>query len=107
MKSSIDFRIGNWQVGSIGNTAGVFVGNNLQYGWRMSSKQNQASRNITGDHNWIQDAVNEVLDPDGIDTWVQKTPPGASTVPPSLALAPAQTGRQWRRLPDWLSDWAD
>jgi hypothetical protein len=86
MAHFIDFKVGGFKVGRIQSTSGVFVGQNLQYGWRTSSKQNQASRNVTGDYNYSEDALNQIDDPDMLDTWVQKPLPFTNVNPPSPAL---------------------
>lgn len=94
MAHFIDFKVGGFKVGSIQSTSGVFVGQNLQYGWRTSYKQNQASRSITGDYNSVEDALNQIDDPDLLDTWVQKPLPFTNTNPPSPALLELYNNRK-------------
>jgi len=83
----IDFHVGGWKVGSIGQSAGIFVGQNLQYGWRSSLKTNQSSSRVAGDGNCLYNEQNTIQDQDMLDTWVQKAPPYAALQPPSPALA--------------------
>ncbi|MCL6445017.1 MAG: hypothetical protein K6T83_16445 [Alicyclobacillus sp.] len=94
MAHFIDFHIGGWQVSSIGNSSGVFVGQNLQYGWRHSSKLNATGGNVIGDYNHVRHQQTTVLDPDMLDTWVQKGPPTVDLVPPSPALLQALARRR-------------
>jgi hypothetical protein len=85
MANFMDFKFGGVKVGSLGLSSGIFVGQNLQYGWRQSEKFNSTSRNVSGDYNYIEDALNQIQDPDLIDTWVQKPLPWTNLVPPSPA----------------------
>lgn len=85
MANFIDFHIIDWKVGSINSTAGLFAGENLQYKWHLSSKVNVANRGTMGDYNVLSSPVNQVYDPDVLDTWVQKAPPYLSLKPPSPA----------------------
>ncbi|MDQ0188400.1 hypothetical protein JI721_15780 [Alicyclobacillus cycloheptanicus] len=87
MAHFIDFHIGGLRVGSLDNSSGIFTGQNLQYGWRHSEKDNNAAPRVAGDHNVIQGASYSVVDPDLLDTWVQKAPPLANQPVPSPALA--------------------
>ncbi len=96
MAHFIDFKVGGFKVGSIDSTAGVFIGQNLQYGWRDSSKVNQASRSITGDYNYAQDTTNQIEDPDLLDTWIQKPLPFSNTKAPSPALLSFYNNRKRR-----------
>lgn len=96
MAHFIDFHIGGWRVGGLDSTSGVFVGQNLQYGWRNSSKGNSAAPRVTGDYNVAHGAQYGVFDPDMLDTWVQKAPPMAQMPVPSPALARLWAERERR-----------
>lgn len=96
MAHFIDFHIGGWKVGSLDSTSGIFVGQNLQYGWRNSSKGNSSAPRVTGDYNVAEGAQYGVVDPDVLDTWVQKAPPLAKMPLPSPALAQMWAARTRR-----------
>lgn len=93
MAHFIDFHVYNWKIGYITTTAGVFTGENLQYGWRMTGKTNLASRGAIGDYNCITAPINQIDDMDFMDTWIQKAPPYAALKPPSPALHRVLTHR--------------
>ncbi|MCL6515803.1 hypothetical protein [Alicyclobacillus sp.] len=95
----IEFHIGGWKVGTIGQSSGVFSGENLQYGWRSASKSNSALGKVTGDGNLVQAHSETVIDPDQLDTWVQKMTPVHEWMPASPALLRllAQRRRTYRR----------
>lgn len=99
MAHFIDFRVGQLKVGGIGTSSGVFVGQNLQYGWRSSAKENYSGGTVTGDGNTVSITRGEIVDPDYLDTWIQKPLPFTQTEAPSPALiqAWAQHRRGLRR----------
>ena len=99
MAHFIDFRVGQLKVGGIEASSGVFVGQNLQYGWRSSGKENDAGGTVTGDGNTVSITRGEIVDPDYLDTWIQKPLPWTQTEAPSPALiqAWAQHRRSLRR----------
>ncbi len=96
MAHFIDFNVGGFKVGSVDGTSGIFVGQNLQYGWRASAKVNVVNRPVTGDYNRIEGAFNRLDDPDLLDTWVQKPLPWTQSEPPSPALASMYRARKKR-----------
>ncbi|WP_051344141.1 hypothetical protein [Alicyclobacillus herbarius] len=75
MAHFIDFRLGGMKLGVISGTSGVFTGNNLQYGWRLSTKSNDAIGRVDGDACRIEAWRNTVVDPDVLDTFIQKPLP--------------------------------
>ncbi len=94
MAHFIDFNVGGFKVGTIGNSSGIFVGQNLQYGWRGSVKFNLASRPITGDYNIVEGATNRVDDPDLLDCWIQKPLPWTGLKSPSPAILSLYNSRK-------------
>lgn len=55
-------------VNSIGTSAGVFIGTNLQYGWSSHNKSNSSISDISGTGNTFTRNVNVICDNDLIDT---------------------------------------
>jgi hypothetical protein len=55
-------------VNSIGTSAGVFIGTNLQYGWSSHNKSNSNISDISGTGNTFTRNVNVICDNDLIDT---------------------------------------
>lgn len=107
MVNFIDFNLMNLVTGDIGNSAGVFTGENVQYGWRSSSKANIAMGKICGDYNRIVGGRQEIVDPDYVDTYVQKPHPFTGLMPPSPTLLEVlekrKHGLKVRRTDEW--DW--
>lgn len=68
--ADVQLRIGQLQFGSVTNTAGVFVGQSVQKGWRGTSKENVGFGKTTGSSNHAHIA-SRVDDADFIDTWRQ------------------------------------
>lgn len=100
MANFIDFSVYSFHAGSVNTVSGIFVGENLQYGWRLSSKSNIASAKICGDNNISSGSKDEILDPDMLDTFVQKENPFTELTPPSPALARtlAKAKKRYRKV---------
>jgi len=93
MANFIDFKVGGFKVGSIGSVSGVFIGENVQYAWRGTSKTNLSTGRVTGDGNIVDVLSNRVEDPDLLDTWVQKPLPFIQQPLPSPVLQAALATR--------------
>lgn len=94
MANFIDFKVGGFKVGSIDTVSGVFIGENVQYGWRGTSKSNASSSSVTGDGNVVDILSNKVEDPDLLDTWIQKPLPFINQPLPSPVLQATMANRR-------------
>lgn len=55
-------------VNAVGNSSGIFIGTNQQFGWSSHSKINANVSGITGDGNEIVSNLHIIYDDDQIDT---------------------------------------
>lgn len=103
----LNFSVVGLFAGTVNTTSGIFVGENLQYGWRASVKTNSGSGKLCGDAITVSGARDIVEDPDFLDTWVQKPNPFVDLTPPSPILHSLiqQRKRRYRKARNGDWDW--
>ncbi|WP_027092565.1 hypothetical protein [Cohnella thermotolerans] len=64
----VDIRFGEFRVGSVVQSSGIFAGSNTQWKMKHASKENQAFGTVNGQQCSVADVVGVLADFDEIDT---------------------------------------
>ena len=67
-QNMVQIRFQDLQIGHVASSSGVFSGSNRQWGYKHSSKQNQAFGTVDGKHCSISNVNASLNDRDDIDT---------------------------------------
>jgi hypothetical protein len=72
-KSSTTVIFNSINVNAIDDISGIFVGDNIQWNWSQSYKENFGLGSIIGTYNFVYRPLNIVNDPDVVDYPVNQT----------------------------------